>query len=94
MSFHSEFKNYKRKNILLSPFVNAAELKVAEILRIKKKNQKCFDKKLDSLTKDLNLICDKNGLIRCEGRLKNALLPYDTKTPILLNSNHSILEFA
>ena len=50
--------------------------------------KKCFDNKsLGSLTKDLNLICDKNGLIRCQGKLKNASLPYDTKTANLLNSN-------
>ena len=80
----------KRKSIFLSPFINAAELKAAEVL---KENQKCFDnKKLDKLTKDLNLICNKNGLIRCEGRLKNDPLPYDTKTPILLNSNHRLAE--
>lgn len=79
MSFHSEFKN-------------AAELKAAEVLWIKG-NQKCFDnKKLNGLTKDLNLICDKNGLTKCEGRLKNAPLPYDTKTPILLNSNYILAE--
>ena len=77
---------------MLSPFVNAEELKAAEILWIKE-NQKCFDnKKLNSLTKDLNLICDKNGLIRFEGRLKTPPLPYDAKTPILLNSNHRLAE--
>ena len=77
---------------MLSPFVNSEELKAAETLWIKE-NQKCFDnKKLDSLTKDLNLICDKNGLIRCKGRLKNTPLPYDTKTPVLLNSNYRLAE--
>ena len=50
------------------------------------------NKKLSSLTKDLNLICDKKGLVRCEGRFKNTPLPYDTKTPILLNSNHRLAE--
>ena len=68
------------------------ELNAAEVLWIKE-NLKCFDnKKLDSLTKNLNLICDKNGLIRCEGRLKNAPLPYDTKTRILLISNYRLAE--
>ena len=77
---------------MLSHFVNATELKAAEIHWVYE-NQKCFDnKKLDSLTKGLNLICDKNGLTKCEGRLKNAPLPYDTKTPILLNSNYILAE--
>ena len=54
------------------------------------KKQKYFDnKKLDSLTKDLNLICDKNSLIRCEGRLKNVPLPYDTKTVSHFNKTNS-----
>lgn len=44
------------KKSLLSPFINAAELTAAKILWVKE-NQKCFDnKKLYSLTKDINLI--------------------------------------
>ena len=54
------------------------------------KKQKYFDnKKVDSLTKDLNLICVKNSLIRCKGRLKNVLLPYDTKTVSHFNITRS-----
>ena len=35
--------------------------------------------------RELNIIVDKENLLRCEGRLQYAPLPYDSKTPILLN---------
>ena len=34
---------------------------------------------------DLNVICDEKDLLRCEGRLKNALIPYQAKAPYLIN---------
>ena len=46
------------------------------------------EKKLKALRNDLNLIYDENGLIRGEGRLKLAPLPYDAKTSYLINSEH------
>ena len=56
-----------------------------------KENQKKFDeKRLRILTKDLDLIYDDDNLIRCEGRLKNAPLPYETKTPYLINTEHCL----
>ena len=56
-----------------------------------KENQKKFDeKRLKILTKDLNLIYDDNNLIRCKGWLKNAPLPYETKTPYLINAEHCL----
>ena len=47
-------------------------------------------KKLRILTKYLNLIYDDDNLIRCEGRLKNAPLPYETKTPYLISRYHQV----
>ena len=38
------------------------------------------------ICKDLNVICDEKDLLRCEGRLKNALIPYQAKAPYLINS--------
>ena len=43
---------------------------------------------MKALRNDLNLIYDENGLIRGEGRLKLAPLPYDAKTSYLINSEH------
>ena len=81
----------------MTPFLNSFELDAAEQIQIKE-NQKSFnEKKLKALRNDLNLICDENGLIRCDGRLKLAPLPYDSKTPYLINSEHylarSIVEY-
>ena len=38
------------------------------------------------------MIKDENQLIRCEGRVKNAPLPYDSKTPYLINLEHYLCE--
>lgn len=39
------------------------------------------------LSRNLSLFFDKNGLIRCKGRMKNAHWPFDKKYPILLPKN-------
>ena len=68
------------KNTIMTPFLNSFELDTAEEIWIKE-NQKSFnEKKLKALCNDFNLICQKNGLIHCEGRLKFTPLPYDAKT--------------
>ena len=62
--------------------------------RVLKKYEAFFVQKFSR--RDLRLInClvyDENDLIRCEGRLKHTPLPYDTKTPYLLNSEHYLSE--
>ena len=68
------------KNTIMASFLNSFKLDAAEEIWIKE-NQKSFNvKKLKALRNDLNLICQKNGLIHCEGRLKFTPLPYDAKT--------------
>ena len=67
-------KNLKEKlfnkAILLKPFVTVQELRRAQFQLIKI-NQNTFDSiKLKAICKDLNIICDENDLLRCEGRLK------------------------
>ena len=72
----------------MTPFWNSFELDTTEQIWIKG-NQKSFnEKKLKALRNDLNLICDKNGLVRYEVRLKLAPLPYYAKMPYLINSEH------
>ena len=85
-------KNLKEKllnnAVLLKPFVTVEELRRAQFQWIKG-NQKTFDSiKLKTIWKDLNIICDENGLFRCKGRLKNAPLPYQAKAPYLINSEY------
>ena len=70
--------------MLLTPFIETAELRSAENMWILE-NQKMFsEQKLKTLSRDLKLIRDENDIFRCEGRLKNAPLPYETKMPILM----------
>ena len=65
-------------------------MRASEIIWLKE-NQKKFDKKkLRILTKDFNLIYDDDNLIRCEDRLKNPPLPYETKTPYLISTYHCL----
>jgi len=40
------------------------------------------------IEKSLNLFKDEHGILRCQGRLDNAPLPYDSKYPMILTSNH------
>ena len=42
--------------------------------------------------RSLNLFEDKENIIRCHGRIQESPLPYDTKFPILLPSNHQLTE--
>ena len=79
-----------KKAILLKPFVTVQELRRAQFQWIRR-NQKTFDSiKLKTIGKDLNIICDENGLFRYEGRLKNAPLLCQAKTPYLIKSEHDL----
>ena len=76
----------------LNTFLSPKEINNAEIEWIKI-NQSFFENsKLETLKKELNLVVDENSLYRCEGRLKESPLPYNVKTPILINSNHRLAE--
>ena len=48
------------------------------------------DNKLKDLKWQLNVSVDKKNLLRCEERIQHALLPCDSKTPILLNDKHKL----
>ena len=39
----------------------------------------------NSKFRDLNVKLDEEGILRCEGRLKFAPIPQETRSPILLN---------
>ena len=85
-------KGVNKRQMLLTPFIETAELRSAENMWILE-NQKMFsEQKLKTLSKDLKLIRDENDIFRCEGRLKNAPLPYETKMPILINPEHYLAE--
>ena len=69
------------------------ELKKAEKLLVKA-NQ--FEFHLTDLSdnnskfRDLNVKLDEEGILRCEGRLKFAPTPQETRSPILLNDKHPL----
>ena len=46
----------------------------------------------NQLKQDLSVTKDVRGLLRCEGRLKLAPLPYEAPYPVLLNPNHRLAE--
>ena len=73
------------QQLLLEPFVTSAELRASEIIWLKENQKKFHEKRLRILTKYFDLIYDDDNLIRCEGRLENAPLPYEIKTPYLIN---------
>ena len=39
----------------------------------------------NSKFRDMNVKLDEEGILRCEGRLKFAPIPQETRSPILLN---------
>ena len=84
------------QQFLLEPFVTSEIMKLflkflaSEIIWLKENQKKFDEKRLRILTKDFNLIYDDDNLIRCEGRLKNAPLPYETKTPYLISRYHCV----
>ena len=48
--------------------------------------------KLSQLKASLRLFVDENGLYRCGGTLKNALLLFDSKFPVLIPEEHYVTE--
>ena len=83
--------NNRKETILLKSFLRSSELRQAENDRIKI-NKKTFEgnNKLKDLKRELNVIVNNENFSRCEGRRQYAPLPYDSKTPILLNNKHKL----
>ena len=83
--------NNRKETTLLKSFLRSSELRQAENDWIKI-NQKAFEgnNKLKDLKRELNVIVNNENFSRCEGRRQYAPLPYDSKTPILLNNKHKL----
>ena len=91
--FYNNLKNKTSKSdICLKHFITDGEQTFAELFWIGQNQKQFSDVRLKTLSKDLILIYNENNLIRCEGRLKHAPQPYETKTPYLLNSEHYLNE--
>ena len=65
--------------------INSAEMKLIKDIQYPMSKHANYGKVKDSL----NLFEDKENIIRCHGRMQESPLPYDTKFPILLPSDHS-----
>ena len=83
--------NNRKETILLKSFLKSSELRQAENDWIEI-NQKTFEDncKLKDLKRELNVIVDNENLLRCDRGNQYASLPYDSKTPILLNDKHKL----
>ena len=46
------------------------------------------NKKFEGWKQEFALFSDRDGFLRCGGRLSHADLPYSAKHPILLDANH------
>lgn len=65
-------------------------MEVKAFLRNKEDPTKYKNPGSKSPLKNLNLLMDKFGLLRIDGRLKNMNAPFDTRFPILLPAGHTL----
>ena len=70
--------------------LTAEELDEAEIVWIRDMQTQIDKKKSSSVEKHLDTFIDKDKIIRCQGRLKNSCLTFETRHPILLPREHHI----
>ena len=82
-------KKIKKLEVFLTDLKDN-ELKIAEEYLIKSNQRNLLNEKNTSKYNYLNLTIDEKGLIRCTVRLSLAPLPYQTRSPILLDSYHPL----
>ena len=81
--------------------VTVSELRYASSAWVKAVQQECFGDEIawlkgdrkgvpPSLVRQLKLFLDPKGVLRCKGRIENALLPRQVKFPILLPKKHHL----
>ena len=91
--FICNLRRVKTQETINESIFKLNELKEAEKLLVKA-NQ--FEFHLTDLSdnnskfRSLNVKLDEEGILRCEGRLKFAPIPQETRSPILLNDNHPL----
>ena len=89
-----------REAVQTSPFITATDVKVAEELWIRSVQSESFGVELTYCqtnetyvaplrVSQFGLFIDDHGLLRCRGRINNALLNVDSKNPVLLPSSHA-----
>ena len=84
--FVNNAQNKKQnQELLLKPFLTPTELQSSEFYWIKKNQESIDNKHIELLWKQLNVTRDEDDLLMCTRLLENALLPYESKTPYLIN---------
>ncbi|VDO59427.1 unnamed protein product, partial [Heligmosomoides polygyrus] len=66
------------------PNISAAEYELALRVLIRNHQQVYLPLEKRKTLKQLKLMEDEYGILRCQGRLGNANLPFDTRRPILV----------
>ena len=81
-------ENCRNKDSRKSNELTAAEISKAERIFIVQAQSSFEGPYLDKLEKQLGVFKDKDGLLRCKGRLNNSSLDIETRNPILIPRNH------
>ena len=87
--FVNNVRNKKENRELL---LTSTELRNSELYWIKENQKSIENKHIELLWIQLNVMRDENDLLICTGRLENALLPYESKIPYLINRHHKLAE--
>ena len=90
-SVNNNKKKIKKSEVFLTD-LKANELKIAEEYLIKSNQKNLLNEKNISRSNYLNLTIDEKGSIRCTGRLSLAPLPYETRSPILIDPYHPLIK--
>ena len=70
--------------------LTAEELDKAEMIWIRDIQAQIGQKHLSDVEKHLDIFIDEDKIIRCQGRLKNSCLKFETRHPVLLPREHHI----
>ena len=81
-----------KETLITSKYLIATEINEASRLWILDNQNTIVGDKYDNLKVNLNLQRDSDGLVRSYSRLKNAKIPFDTKSPIFINREHKLAD--
>ena len=84
-------KSIRNEPINTSPILHPDELKLSETRWIITSQKELSTISNRRKLNELNAITDDQGIIRLKGRLSQAPIPYDARTPILLDERHRLL---
>ena len=81
----------RQKGMSLGIHCTAEEISAARLLWIKENQKYLLNiENFKQMAIQLNIVKDDGGILRAEGRMKNAPLPFDTKAPVVLCKEHRL----